>query len=164
MQKQRRDARRLEHALWKAGAHGLTMQQLREVTAIGNQAFADAIAVVRRSELVEESKERRPDKRGHDREQVVFRSTLLNEEGSVPARLSRDPDVQELLAELALMEAISGARGAGRRQPRAIARWILAQPLLSVSDLSEWIDLETPLAEKIAALIDDGFDQDLTTA
>ncbi len=65
----------------------------------------------------------------------------------MPASVTRDPDVRAMLAELALIEAVAQAKAAGRRNPRAIARWIIADPFMS-RRIADWIDIETPLAKE----------------
>jgi hypothetical protein len=59
--------------------------------------------------------------------------------------------VRGLLAELALIEALAKAKAAGRRRPRAIARWILANPFLAPK-VAQWVDLEGALTTRIEEL------------
>jgi len=150
-EKAQADRRALEDALFKAGADGLTRQQLQELVSMGKERFDNALQLLGGPPLAERTKERRPDRRGHLREQVVFRHSIANENGAVPASVTRDPDVRAMLAELALIEAVAQAKAAGRRNPRAIARWIIADPSMS-KRVADWIDLETPLAKRVEAL------------
>ena len=113
---------------------------------MGKERFDNALQLLG-PPLAERTKERRPDRRGQLREQVVFRHSIANEKGAVPASVTRDPDVRAMLAELALIEAVAQAKAAGRRNPRAIARWIIADPFMS-RRIADWIDIETPLAKE----------------
>jgi hypothetical protein len=150
-QKAHQDRGKLEAAVRKAGPDGLTQQQLREVVGMGKQRFDEAVRLFG-APFVERTKERRMDSRGHTREQVVFRHSIADEGGRVPARASRDPADRESLAELELIAVVAQAKAAGRRNPDAVARWILAQPGMFANQLAQWIDLETPLTERVAAL------------
>jgi hypothetical protein len=145
----------LEDALSRAGPEGLTLQQLAETVAMGKERFQQALRLLRSSPSVNETTEARLDRRGHKRQQIVFRHRASSASGTAPARVSRDPSVQATLAELDLIQAVAAAKAKGLRRPRAIARWILVNPLY-LQSLSAWIDLETPLAEKVAALEYDG--------
>jgi hypothetical protein len=150
-QKLHEDRRTLETAVRKAGPDGLTQQQLREVAGMGKQRFDEAVRLLE-APFVERTKERRTDSRGHAREQVVFRHSIADESGRIPARASRNPADRASLAELDLIAVVAQAKAAGRKNPDAVARWILAQPGMYASQLAQWIDLETPLAGRVAAL------------
>ncbi len=65
-EKAQADRRALEDALFKAGADGLTRQQLQELVSMGER-FDNALQLLG-PPLAERTKERRPDRRGHLRE------------------------------------------------------------------------------------------------
>jgi hypothetical protein len=85
------DSQSLEALVQGAGPDGLTRGQLREAAHMGEKRFVEALGLFRASRFVDETKERRPDRRGNDREQVVFRHRAPNPHGVAPARVSRDP-------------------------------------------------------------------------
>jgi hypothetical protein len=95
------------------------------------------------------SDEPRSDRRGQLRPQVVFRHVAADPAGTAPALVSRDTAVQRALDERALIEAVGQAKAAGRQKPRAIARWILAQPF---TDASRWVDVEGLLTGSVEQL------------
>lgn len=148
-QRAQSDARILEDEVRRAGPEGLTRQQLKDLAMMGKDRFEQAVRILAERQRVACTGEPRHDRRGHLRAQVVLRHMAAEPAGTVPARVSRDPAVRQALDELALIEAVARAKEAGRRKPRAIARWILAQPFTNVS---RWIDVEGPLTARIEQL------------
>jgi len=85
------------------------------------------------------------------RHKVVYRHIDAQPSGFVPNRVSRDPAVRGILAEISLIEAVQQAKAARRRKPRAIARWILKDPFWT-GRVFERVDVEELLAARIEEL------------
>jgi hypothetical protein len=144
-------ARRLEVEIRKAGPDGITKQQLLQLTRMGKETFRDALDLLADRPEVDRTEEPRLNRAGRTQVQVVFRHINPQPSGFVPADVSRDPAVRDVLSDLGLIEAVAKAKAAGRRNPRAIARWILSSPT-DASRLAEWIDLEGALTARIEEL------------
>ena len=147
----------IEQALRGAGSDGLTVAQLRELIPRKGEEFDAGLRRFRAGSLCIETRERRPDKAGHMREQVVLRHRLPDENGKEPASVSRDPAIREKLKAIELnqklQEAIAEAKGRGLTRPETIARHIIANPL-SLLWLRELLapELEEALVRRVEAI------------
>lgn len=77
----------IEHAVRLSGEDGITLQELRGIfVSLGKDRFERGLRFARDAGLLEECREKRPNRRGHDQQQVVLRANHDSRESGIGVR------------------------------------------------------------------------------